>query len=230
MSAKCRPKWDEDEDYIEKVIGYWTARLIGNWRLTDGEREDLMQDFRTDLIGRLPAFDSTKASRRTFISRIVEHRFNSIIAERTAGVRDVRNEAGSLDRPVDRNQPEGRTRVDCLSNDTYHLRVSGRISTDVDTSDLRIDLETILAHLPPSERIVWGRLYEGESVSEIARELGLHRSTLYERIKVIRQRLQRAGYGRKNPSDTSPTVPVSNRRNESPSSASGETNPEGGTP
>src|SRR3989339_1704543 len=176
MAAKHPQTWDEDQLFIERTVSYWTQRLIGDLRLARWEREDLQQELLLHLIRRLSAFDPGRASRRTFISRIVANRFKSIIEERQALKRDTRKDARSLDSPAHRDRPDGHARVDLLSNDTYRRRLTDCDLTDEERRDMKIDIQILLGRMPARERAICRLLYRGEPASGIARQLKIHRS------------------------------------------------------
>ena len=164
--------------------GRWPAmysssnELIGRYGLTPDDREDLEQEMALDLLLRLPKFDPERACLNTFIARVVERRVSTIIRHRTAAKRDCRSHVCSLDEPIP--GVEGcSTRHDMISQGDCDLRVGRYGRSEVERLDLRIDVSLVLAGLPPELRALAERLCT-HSVTEIARELGVPRSTLYE--------------------------------------------------
>jgi RNA polymerase sigma factor (sigma-70 family) len=67
--------------------------------------------------------------------------------------------------------------------------------SDIETSDVGIDVSALLADLPEFEQQVGQLLSEGENATSIARELGVKRPVVCEAIQFIRERFQAAGFG-----------------------------------
>ena len=96
-------------EYGEWLIRHKARQLVGREGFTESDREDLEQELRTDLLLRLPKYDAERASRKTYIARLVDHKVATIIEARRAAKRDWRRVC-SLDeeltngegQPVDR--------------------------------------------------------------------------------------------------------------------------------
>lgn len=67
--------------------------------------------------------------------------------------------------------------------------------SDIETSDVGIDVSALLADLPEFEQQVGQLLSEGENATSIARELGVKRPMVCEAIEFIRERFLAAGLG-----------------------------------
>ena len=72
-------------------------------------------------------------------------------------------------------------------------RLAGRIERPAaELQDLSIDLGRVIASLPPELRTLCERL-QTESVTEISRDTGIPRGTIYESIKKLRAIFEDAG-------------------------------------
>lgn len=185
-------RYDGIEDYAVRIIRHKARQLVGSAGLTESDRDDLEQEMMLDLLRRLSKYDPDRARRSTFIARVVAHKVATIIEERTAGKRDWRLCTASLN---DRIEPDGGGSVELM--EVYdleeYLRRMGRLSCPSEERlDLSIDLGRAVASLPPELRTLCERL-ETETVTEISRDTGIPRGTLYERIKEIRRLFEDAG-------------------------------------
>lgn len=177
-------RYDGIEEYAVQIIKYKARQLIGSAGFTESDREDLEQEMMLELLRRLPKYDSSKAQRNTFITRIVEHRVSTIIEERVAGKQDWRLCTESMNDRLDLGEDGTVERQEIYDMDEY-LRQSGRLSrTSTERLELSIDLGCVIASLPPELRVLCERL-KTDSVSEISRDTGIPRGTLYDRIKKL---------------------------------------------
>lgn len=190
---QTRPLWDPDQRYIDQRIKCAIVGLIYQYGLTPTDIEDLRQEFILDLLKRLKAFRPEKAARRTFISRLVQNHARTIVEFRTAQIRDVRQNADSLDKEIEEGDLDGETKLDQLSNDDYKAWFGYGSSTDEDLLDLSLDLKSAVGKLPPRQRSICEALSKEQTKTEIARALKVSRATVHADIQVIRRRLVRAG-------------------------------------
>jgi RNA polymerase sigma factor (sigma-70 family) len=121
------------------------------------DREDILQDVMLGLWREIPNFDPRKSSLPTFVERVVKSRTSSAIRDRRTLKRTTM--APLTSEPVS----------ECASS-KFHLRA---------------DVERLLAHLTPFDRLVAEELIE-RTPTEAARALGVSRSTLYLAIERIR--------------------------------------------
>ena len=177
--------YDGIDDYAVRIIKHKARKLTGCKGYSGSDREDLEQEMIYDLLRRLPKYDSEKAQLNTFIARVVENRIATIIEERQAGKRDWRLSTASLNDRLDQGENGTVERQEVYDMDEY-LRQSGRFSRNpIDQMQLRIDLKNAIEALPPELRSLCNRL-QTESVTEISRNTGIPRGTLYDRIKKLR--------------------------------------------
>jgi RNA polymerase sigma-70 factor (ECF subfamily) len=180
------------DEYAVKLIRHKARQLVGRAGLVEADRDDLEQDMLMDLLRRLPRFDPGKAKRETFIARIVEHRVAVIIGTQKAGLRDYRRNAGSLD---DWCAAEGGGTGDAppvLDQNSYRRETLEAARQNEDLRDLRRDMARIVDELPSDLRDLCRRLLTS-TVSEVSRETGVPRGTIYESVQKLRSRFERAG-------------------------------------
>jgi RNA polymerase sigma-70 factor (ECF subfamily) len=191
------------DEYAVRLIKHKARQLVGRAGFVEADRHDLEQELVIDLLRRLPRFDPAIAKRETFITRLVEHHIATIIEWQKAGIRDYRQCAYSIDdehrsndsRPDDHRLDDlglNADKTSLLDQDVY-LRETGAVSrTQEELRDLRFDVEKVLAELPADLRALCNRL-QSSTVSEISKETRTPRGTLYEAIRKLRMRFDRAG-------------------------------------
>ena len=160
------------EEHARNLIRYKSARLIGEFGFTRDDREDLIQDLALDLLIRLPKFDPAKASLRKFVTLVINRRIATLIRSRFQQKRDFRREVCSLD-------DDDSFIADGLTHDDLDSRTGRRSRPAAERADMQADLLRGLEELPPDLRSLADELLT-KSITEIARELGVSRGTLYK--------------------------------------------------
>jgi DNA-directed RNA polymerase specialized sigma24 family protein len=138
--------------------------------------EDYEQDLVLDLLHRRKAFDPGLASFATFADRVVSHRI-STLASPTLCLKEERR-AVSLDAPARDEDGSELTLLDLLPDEAPPIDESAAI---------RIDVDRLVAGLPPP-LLDCCEVLLADSIAEGARVAGIHRSTVYERTALLRER------------------------------------------
>ena len=136
---------------------------------------------------------------------MVEHRLASLIGAQKAGIRDYRRCRCSLNECFEDADGRSVERVDTFDQEDYLLRTGGQSRPSEELSALAIDVAAVIEGLPHELRNLCRRL-KAETVTEISRDTGVPRGTIYESIKKLREIFE----GRR-PQElpvTAPTVPV----------------------
>ena len=183
---------DGIDPYAVQLIKYKARQLVGQAGFTVSDRDDLEQELVLDLLRRLPKFDPERAQLNTFIARVVEHRIATLIEARKAGIRDYRRCQCSLNDRFEDEEGRSVERVDTFDQEDYLLRTGAQSRPADELSALAIDLAVVLETLPPELRELCRRL-KAESVTEISRDTGVPRGTIYESIKELREIFEDAG-------------------------------------
>lgn len=180
------------DDYAVRIIKYKARQLVGRVGFTESDRQDLEQEMVFDLLRRLPKFKPERAQRNTFIARVVEHKVATIIEAQKAGMRDYRLCSCSLNDCFENEEGGSVERIDTINQDDY-LQRTGKLSRPIsDLRGLSIDVRSAVEKLPPELRDLCKRL-QVESVTEISRDTGIPRGTIYESIKKLRTLFEDAG-------------------------------------
>lgn len=127
---------------------------------------------------------SAGANRRTFMSRVVEHKLGHIVEKLTSDKRKVFLTSDSLDERIS-DEEDSPTYLDRLSdNSVPSLRIN---------AELKIDISKTFQKLTPRQRELCRLLSdEGMSIKEASEILKTPRTTLNEEVKRIRAIFQKA--------------------------------------
>ena len=180
-------------EYAARLIQFKAQQLIGRYGFTRSDREDIEQELRTDLVGRLRQFDSKRSQRNTFIARLVEHKVASIIEHRKAGMRDFAREERSLDTWVNVDDGGWEQFGDMLTEEEALKRQGRARRSKEELRDLILDVRSVVDELADDDRALCLLLFDVGSVSEASRTSGIPRSTIYEARDRIQRRFERAG-------------------------------------
>jgi len=168
------------EGYARDVIRHKARQLIGKYGFTRDDYDDLQQEMMLDLLRRLGKYDPSKAGLSTFVARIVDRKVSTLIRHQRQEKRDYRRQVCSLDAKVEDQDGQARGLDEVLSQDAFDDEVARHDRPGAERLDLRLDLTLALDELPDDLRQLALRL-QTRTVAEIARELGVPRSTLYEK-------------------------------------------------
>lgn len=146
----------------------WVSRLPG---FTSSDRDDIEQDIFHDIIQASEQFKPSMGHVNAFVATVVERS--------TAGVIRSRN---AQKRRVDRAMPIG-------DGSELSCKCAAARFNEV---DLKCDLEPAMAQLPTSLRDLANRL-KIDSVSQVARDLGRHITSVRRDMKQILRVFDKAG-------------------------------------
>ena len=155
---------EPDRPFDERIAALirWKARsLVGRTGLTGSDRPDLEQELTLGLLTAFPKFHAARGSRLAY-ARAVIHRFASnLLRERRAAKR------------------AGGPRV--------AWPIEGPVAPAEPDRDLARDVAAAISTLPDHLRSVAQTLMT-ESVTDAAQTLGITRSTVYVRLRELRER------------------------------------------
>jgi len=166
--------------YTSDLIRIKARRLIGNYGFTRDDLEDVVQDITLDVLERLPKYDASRASLRTFIDRITTHKIANIIRDRRRLKRDYSCIAWSLDEEVRTDDGHAARRGDGISQDDCEREMGTASRPAIERIDLCMDIARVFNGLPPNLQLIAVLLME-TSKSETAEVLGVPRGTFYGR-------------------------------------------------
>ncbi len=188
-----RNKYDDIDPYAVEIIRFKARQLVGQAGFTVADRDDLEQELILDLLRRLPKYDPSRAKLNTFIARVVEHKIATLIEKQTAHKRDYRRCPCSLNERFEEEE-EGRSveRAETLDQEDYLLRIGVEPRAAEELRALALDVAAVVENLPLELHELCRRLGQ-ETVSEISRDTGVPRATLYQSVKKLREIFEDAG-------------------------------------
>ena len=188
-----RNKYDDIDPYAVEIIRFKARQLVGQAGFTVADRDDLEQELILDLLRRLPKYDPSRAKLNTFIARVVEHKIATLIEKQTAHKRDYRRCPCSLNERFEEEE-EGRSveRAETLDQEDYLLRIGVEPRAAEELRALALDVPAVVEALP-SELGELCRRLKAESVTEISRDTGVPRATLYQSVTKLREIFEDAG-------------------------------------
>ncbi len=169
--GKCYATW-----YAKKKA----RELVGHFGFTSSDQDDIEQSLLLSLMERWPKYEASECSPQEFISWAIGKGVAEQVREQQA-----RN----------RFEPTDGLSLEDLVNDEDELLPASCVQADhAPVIDLSLDIEQVLANLPPDVQET-ARLLKTENISETARQLGVSRRTIRDRMRIIGQALVRAGIG-----------------------------------
>ena len=152
-----------------RAVQVRAAAAVATGRVTAADREDLEQEALLGLWMALRQYDASRASLRTFLERVADKRFASLLRRRRSPF---------LIEPLDGHR--------------------FATADGIPAVQFQVDFERVLAPLGDSDRAL-ALLLVDHGPTEISRMLGIARSTVYARIARLRRAFLEAGYGPASP-------------------------------
>ena len=148
-----------------RAVQVRAAAAVATGRATAADREDLEQEAFLGLLMALRRYDASRASLRTFLERVADKRFATLMRRRRGSLTVERLDGHRLATP------------DGIPAVQFH-----------------VDFERVLAPLGDPDRKL-ALLLIDHGPTEISRMLGIARSTVYARMARLRRAFREAGYG-----------------------------------
>ena len=160
--------------YADSIIKMKARHLVKTHSFTKDDLDDITQQLRLDLLERTDQFDPQRGTWEGFVTGVIDSRIASIIDHRTMQKRDPRCEECSIHDPI--------TDEDGLPVELVVTMPAGNHCPA--DRDLAIDLADAVEELPPRLQRLCARR-KVTTVTEIAREFGVSRKTVYAWIKRV---------------------------------------------
>jgi RNA polymerase sigma-70 factor (ECF subfamily) len=180
------------DEYAANLIRHKARQLARRPEFSQTDQEDLEQEMILDLLRRLPQYDPQRSPRNAFITRVVNHMIARLIEFHRAGSRDSGTPTGSLNHEVVHADGSVGDLVQTVDEAACHRRTGITSFPERERLDMKLDVETALRDLPEDLRRLC-KLLQSKTVTEISRETGIPRPTLYDAMERVKERFQKAG-------------------------------------
>lgn len=188
-------------EHDARLIAKKAGQLVRCAGLSPGDFDDLQQDLALDLWRRKKKYDPHKARPNTFASQVLRNGAATILASRRAACRDHRLEEELPDESNDEGLKTG------TLGPNEAILATAALSEWLARA---ADVAKAKSKLTGAHQELCALLSEA-TISDVATELGLARSTLYGVIGDVRRQFDREGLRAYLP-DTFPSSPVGTRR------------------
>jgi len=178
---------------ITDLITSKAQRLVGHYKFTESDREEIEQRIALEVVRRRAKVDEARARNLAFLTTLVRHAEVDIIHARTAGNRDYRREDGSLDQWVQDAAGGWELRGETITEDDAARRIGRPGTSGGDRHDLAIDLADAADRLSPRLREVFEQYAVLGSAREVAKALQRHPSSVCDALKQIKDHFEQAG-------------------------------------
>ena len=177
------------DPFARDLIRRKARRLVGRAGIKAQDRQDLEQELVAGLLRRLPDRVPCRPHDEALVTTAVEQIAANLLrrlqaAKRGGSPASLSTVVPTADGPAERAAAVGGAERDA--------RRGVRPRTDQDLADLAADVASVLAGLPAGRRAGAVRLMTG-TVAEAARDLGVPRTTLHEKVRRLRRPFERAG-------------------------------------
>jgi RNA polymerase sigma-70 factor (ECF subfamily) len=178
---------------ITDLITSKAQRLVGRYRFTKSDREEIEQQIAVEVVRRRAMVDLVRARQMGFLITLVQHAVADIIAARRASNRDYHREDAPLDEWVEADTGQMVRRADMITEDDAGRRTGRPDMSRGDHYDLAIDLADAASRLSPRLREIFEHYAVLGSAREVAKATGLHHSSVCDALKQIKQHFKTAG-------------------------------------
>jgi RNA polymerase sigma factor (sigma-70 family) len=181
-----------DDPFVRNLVRRKARQVVGRAGIRPGDVPDIEHDLLVAFQQRLPAFNPRRANLHAFATVVVNHRLANLLRDRRALKRNRSNTA-SLSTPIRTKDSSLVELAETVGEGAQDARTGRQPPTAEEASDLALDVAEAQAALPDRLRAVAERLKIGDSITCIAADLGVPRTTVQHWIKQIRRRFERAG-------------------------------------
>jgi RNA polymerase sigma factor (sigma-70 family) len=176
------------DSYAAFFIAYKAKALTRMPIFTKDDYEDLQQELMLAYLHAWPSFDPDKGDRRSFIKAVVNNASRNIVIAAEAQKRWMGISPVSLSDLIT-DYDDSLTLADTISNEDglWGDAIPSQASTD-----LRRDVEKVISQLPPDMARICC-LLKSKTITEIAAETGIARTTIHDAVKKFKKIMVKAG-------------------------------------
>jgi RNA polymerase sigma-70 factor (ECF subfamily) len=143
-----------------RTIRIKSCQLVRHPGFETSEQPDIEQELTLEVIRKLQLFDPARASKATFVARIVESKAISLIRERSAQKRRLRRKPLSLNDSVHDSSSRRVQRFQLLRESSLASHTGRTRRSAADLTQLRHDIAVVIKSLPQDLQLVAKHLME----------------------------------------------------------------------
>lgn len=173
------------------IIRKKVRQMIGRAGFTQQDIPDLEQELFARLLQSLKSFDPSQGHRNVYVTAVVERSVVTMLRDAQAEKRDPQRVC-SLHLHVQISDGSPTELAETIGDREYNARRCCSPRSGEELAELVNDLADVLDSLPDDLRDLAERM-KTQSISAIAREAGVPRTTLSSAVRRLRQRFEKAG-------------------------------------
>jgi RNA polymerase sigma-70 factor (ECF subfamily) len=173
------------------IVKKKAIRMVGRPGIRHQDRPDIEQQLLLRLVEKAAAFDPKRSHSNAFVTMVIEQATANIVRDQRAPKRDP-TRICSLNAPVGNEDDRLTELIDTVGQREHDARHQRRSRPEQEQAELANDVHAVIAALPGRLRQLAEQL-QTMTVAEIAREAGIARSTINDRVSELRRRFEKAG-------------------------------------
>lgn len=172
------------------IVKRKARQLVGQAGFTQQDVADLEQELLAMVWQALKSYDPSLGHQKALVTAVVERGVVTLLRIARTKKRS-RGAQQSLESVVDSGGELQAELSDAITLEDCNRRRDQRHRSSESTAELKLDLEALLESLPPNMQLLAEQLQE-KSIAEIARESGVPRTSLNDRVRRLEQRFRSA--------------------------------------
>jgi RNA polymerase sigma factor (sigma-70 family) len=193
MTVRHAP--DVADKFTTQLIRRTAKMLVSDGAFPASDLDDVVQELRLALIEQAENFDPDRARWSTFVKTVVRLTASTLRRKQRAEFRQAEQGFASLNVLIADEDGQLAEMGATVGEEEYRTGLGEDFVSHTDQVDLALDVQAALSTLPAELQEIAERL-KRQSVCEMARELGVSKSTLNRRVVEIREHFRRAGLAR----------------------------------
>jgi len=173
------------------IVKRKARQLVGRPGVRRQDQSDIEQYLLLKVAQRAAAFDPSRGHSNVFVTTVVERAVANMVRDNCAEKRDP-TRVCSLNAPIADNDGHPAELAELVGQREHDARQQRDPRSQQEHAELTNDVHTVIALLPDQLRELASRL-QTMTVADIARETGMARSTINDRISELRRRFEKAG-------------------------------------
>lgn len=179
------------DPFTEGFVRKSARQLAGKFGFKRQDRDEIEQRLYVKLAKHLHSADSDEPTWKAFVAKTVRRHIATMIRDNQAEKRDHRR-ASSIHVVVNRKGEAPVELADTIGNHQNRPRCGGTRSSQ-NLADLKLDLDASLNEMPPGKLREFCERLKYASISQVARDMGIPRTTLNAWLRKLRCRFEDSG-------------------------------------